>query len=539
MAVRRTVLFPSVAVGLAAAGASLAVGQPCAITPYPSPLAASALDANARYGAAVGIAGNRAIVGAPDEDGGKGAVFIHDFANGAWGSGLRLQAGDGAALDHFGAAVAVEGDWALVGAPDDDDLGVDAGAVYVYRRTIIGQFALWLQNAKLKASDTVTGDRFGAAVALKNGRAVIGAPNDSIVYFHQGSAYAFELAGTTWSQISKLTAAGGQVNENFGSVVAIDGNHALVGAPNWDNVSPSKIDSGRAAVFARITSPSLGWFLDAALVPSDPVTAGRYGSAVALEGVNAFVGASGAHNLAAAATGAAYVYKSIGIGAWQQQAKLLPAASAAGEGAGSGVALAGARALVAGANEVTVYDFAANQWTEKPQLAVPFKDFTSGVATQLGAVVAMTSTHAFVGRPSTGAGDIGTVFPYATCGGAWSVLGGGTLGTGGIPKLRGESALDDLSPFELRLKFGKPNAASILLVRLGAAGNQPFSGGVLAAFPYQLTLSLPLDANGSFALPAVLPAGLVNQSLVFQVLVPDPIANGGVALSNGLVALTP
>lgn len=123
--------LPSIAIAVASwlAATHPAHAQNGSTTPFPSGLTPAALDANARFGAAVDLDGNRAIVGAPDEDGGKGAVYIHEFDGSSWSAGLRLQPSDGVALDHFGSAVAIAGDWALVGVPDDDDFGADAGSV--------------------------------------------------------------------------------------------------------------------------------------------------------------------------------------------------------------------------------------------------------------------------------------------------------------------------------------------------------------------------------------------------------------------------
>lgn len=534
--------LPSIAIAVASwlAATHPAHAQNGSTTPFPSGLTPAALDANARFGAAVDLDGNRAIVGAPDEDGGKGAVYIHEFDGSSWSAGLRLQPSDGVALDHFGSAVAIAGDWALVGVPDDDDFGADAGSVHVYKRTLFLGSYLWLLSAKLSSIDIAAGDRFGAAVAMVNGRAVIGAPNDSIVFFHQGSAYAFELSGNTWSQLSKLTVAGSQVNENFGSAVAIDGDHIVVGGPGWDNVAPSVIDSGRAGIFIRLTNPSTGWFLDQEMKPTDLATSQRYGSSVALEGTWLMIGVPGALNLSAAATGATYVYESIGMfGAWQQRARILPPGVAVvGDLFGSGVAIAGTHAYIASKDRVLPYDRSGTVFTSKPQLAVPFPEYQSGAFAKLGNVLAVNATHLFVGRPSAGAGDKGTAFPYLVSGGSWTNLGTGTLGSGGIPRLRGEGPLEDNTPLELRLKFGKPNAPAILLVHLGVTGNQPFAGGTLFAYPIDLQISLTTNATGEIVLPSNLPPGLVSVTLNLQYLIGDSLANGGVALSNGIAALT-
>ncbi|HEY5870441.1 MAG TPA: FG-GAP repeat protein, partial [Candidatus Tectomicrobia bacterium] len=54
----------------------------------------------------------------------------------------------GSARDLFGYAVAVSGDYALVGRPDDRNQGLRTGAAYVYKR----QQGHWVQVAKLLAN---------------------------------------------------------------------------------------------------------------------------------------------------------------------------------------------------------------------------------------------------------------------------------------------------------------------------------------------------------------------------------------------------
>ena len=47
----------------------------------------------------------------------------------------KLIASDAAANDRFGAAVAIDGDTAIVGALDDDDAGTNSGTAYVFVRS--------------------------------------------------------------------------------------------------------------------------------------------------------------------------------------------------------------------------------------------------------------------------------------------------------------------------------------------------------------------------------------------------------------------
>ena len=86
-------------------------------------------------GAAVSIDGDRVAIGAP---GGAGSAFVFRRVPGApetWVVENRIDAGDGAPGDAFGAAVAIDGDHVLAGAPMVDAAGADSGAGYLVSLT--------------------------------------------------------------------------------------------------------------------------------------------------------------------------------------------------------------------------------------------------------------------------------------------------------------------------------------------------------------------------------------------------------------------
>ena len=70
-----------------------------------------------------------------------------------------------------------------------------------------------------------------------------------------GSAYLFSRAGTTWSQLQKLTASDGAAGDAFGRVVSISGKQAVVGAPE-DNDRGA--DSGSVYTFKCQNNPQAG-----------------------------------------------------------------------------------------------------------------------------------------------------------------------------------------------------------------------------------------------------------------------------------------
>src|SRR5688500_10438727 len=83
----------------------------------------------------------------------------------------KLVATDGAENDYLGWDVDVDGDTAVVGGVQEES--ESPGIVYVFTRS--GDS--WTQTARLQATDTQVGDRFGQSVAIDGDTIVVGAPN--------------------------------------------------------------------------------------------------------------------------------------------------------------------------------------------------------------------------------------------------------------------------------------------------------------------------------------------------------------------------
>jgi hypothetical protein len=107
----------------------------------------------------------------------------------------KLVASDGELNDRFG-RVALQGDTALVGCYNDDELAVGAGSVYVYTRTPSG----WVEEPKIFAVGGAAHDWFGRELALDGDTALIGASRDDTSGTGiTGAAYVFTRTGTAWT----------------------------------------------------------------------------------------------------------------------------------------------------------------------------------------------------------------------------------------------------------------------------------------------------------------------------------------------------
>ncbi len=299
-------------------------------------LKASNPDAGDGFGSVVDADSGRVIVGAELEDGGASGVDGDGTSNalggagaaylfgrngaGTWVQQAYLKASDPDAGDRFGAAVAISGDLAAVGAPledsaatgvdgdDGDDSRAAAGAVYLFRRDADGD---WSPLAYLKASNTDAGDRFGAAVAVDGDLVAVGAPGEDSAATGvggdqaddsldaPGAVYVFERgASGGWTQIAYLKASNTGSQDNFGSSVALRGNTLAVGAPgensaatgvDGEQLDESALNAGALYVFERAATG--GWSQIAYLKASNSDPGDAFGTAVALDGDTVAAGA--------------------------------------------------------------------------------------------------------------------------------------------------------------------------------------------------------------------------------------------------------
>ena len=112
--------------------------------------------------------------------------------------------------------------------------------------------ATWTETAKLTASDGAAGDLFGISVSLSADRALVGAFRDDDNGSDSGSAYVFELMGSSWTETAKLTASDRAANDRFGVSVSLFGDRALVGALAGDD---NGNNSGAAYIFVANQPP--------------------------------------------------------------------------------------------------------------------------------------------------------------------------------------------------------------------------------------------------------------------------------------------
>ena len=269
-------------------------------------LAASDGEVGDGFGTALAVSGTTLMVGAPGRDEGRGGVYLfHRDGTGAWTEAAVLSIAGGAAGDSLGAALALEDDGALVGSSRHAG---GAGAVYAFGRGDMG----WTLQAKLAPSDGQPADRFGVAVSLDGDRALIGAVGRQGT---AGRAYVFRhdrLAGS-WIEEAKIQTADAGAGAAFGARLALDGDYALISAPQLENSS--------GAVFAFRREGSGPWVQQSRIVPAEASPTVLFGFAVVLDGPEAWIGAPGTSGL----KGTVYRVRRDASGGWGTPSPVAPA----------------------------------------------------------------------------------------------------------------------------------------------------------------------------------------------------------------------
>jgi hypothetical protein len=345
------------------------------------------------FGISVAVGSGRIVVGATaDDDLGTDSGSAYIFN--LFGTQLaKIKASDGAASDFFGDDVSIGSGRIVVGSPGDDDLGTDSGSAYIFN--LFGT-----QLAKIKASDGAVDNYFGDSVAVGSGRIVVGATGSPFLPAIPGYAYIFDLSG---NQLAKILASDGATGDNFGISVAIGCGRIVVGASGDDD---SGSNSGSAYIL------DLNGNQLAKIKASDGAASDNFGSSVAIGSGRIVVGASGDDDLGSN-SGSAYIFDLNGT----QLAKIKASDGAANDNFGNHVAIGSGRIVVCStfdddpinSGSAYIFDLNGNQLTK----IVASDGATSDL---FGSSVAIGSGRIVIGALSgDGSGsDFGAAYIYTT-----------------------------------------------------------------------------------------------------------------------------
>jgi hypothetical protein len=187
--------------------------------------------------------------------------------------------------DFFGAAVAIDGDRAVVGAPSEDACGDNSGAAYVFDRDV--RTGLWHKAARLSEPSCRPGALFGRSVATTEGAVFIAAGGEFFAEDHGATIHVFVEQERDWLHETELRPPSGDAPGLFATTIDADAGRLLA-------VSSGDFAGGfhgAGYVFERL--PDSGWSLSHEIRPAIMPRSATYGRVGAIRGDRIIIGAAG------------------------------------------------------------------------------------------------------------------------------------------------------------------------------------------------------------------------------------------------------
>jgi ferredoxin len=177
------------------------------------------------FGTAVAMVPDHIVVGAPYTEvslQSTGSCYVFRRVGSAWQQEAALAPAVDVLQDRFGSSVAISGDLIGVGA---SEYLIGPGAAYTFRH----DGSAWQEEAKLASASVSPQAQFGAAIAVDGQTLVVGAPDDTDNHpSGSGSVLVFERTGANWVEQPKLMASDVLSQPGFGSSVAVQGRDLAV-----------------------------------------------------------------------------------------------------------------------------------------------------------------------------------------------------------------------------------------------------------------------------------------------------------------------
>ncbi|MEZ5405823.1 MAG: hypothetical protein R3F23_06520 [Verrucomicrobiia bacterium] len=249
------------------------------------------------FGTTVAVEGSYAVMGCQYMKSGRGVAYVFKReANNQWVQQAKLEPSDNnkQLQKWYGSAVAISSNWLAVGAISDDEKDFWAGATYLYEK----QNNSWVFRKKITSPEPQEEGFFGGAVALSDDLLAVGAYGQNIkvdggVAPAAGTVYMYVRSGTEWNLEKQLVASDKKGVDHFGKAVALKNNRVIVGAPDKNFQENGKFTSGAGAAYVyrrRKIFNSILWLEEDKLSAFKPYQGAEFGDAVSINGDWAAVG---------------------------------------------------------------------------------------------------------------------------------------------------------------------------------------------------------------------------------------------------------
>ena len=295
-------------------------------------------DFNDYFGKSISLYGEwLAISSVYDNDNGNksGSVYIYHLSNNYWIEYSKIVPIDGLPYDRFGYCLDIYANTLAVGSVFDDDLGENAGSVYIYsldnnewvfsqkiyaninnddnnfgiklsiyddivavssinadvdylNQGLVDIFSLhsdgiWSYDQTILSLSPNNYDYFGISIDVYKNIIAVGAYFDDQINNNSGAVYLYEKISNNWIPIDNITSIDAYANDNFGLSLSVYDDWLVVGSIDDDN----GINSGSAYIYHKENDE---YIEKIKILPSDGSEYDEFSSSIYLNENNLIVG---------------------------------------------------------------------------------------------------------------------------------------------------------------------------------------------------------------------------------------------------------
>ena len=193
---------------------------------------------------------------------GQSVVYLFEWQNDT-GNFVQTDQLEPEVQGRFFSSIELEGEWLALGTSQSK--GFD-GRVHLFQRNSEGD---WVSKEVLGEPENVSGSNYGSAIAMNQGHLLVGAPGacSAYLYHYQDDKWGFDV-----------TLPCGELGEEsaYGAELDLVGDHVAVGAP-WYNSG-----AGAVMVWRRGHGDEAGWAESKILTPTNQASRQFFGAQIAI-----------------------------------------------------------------------------------------------------------------------------------------------------------------------------------------------------------------------------------------------------------------
>lgn len=234
------------------------------------------------FGTSLKLYKSTLLVGAPNDMGLSGSVYIYKFNGSVWMEDQKLTPEKSVPYQMFGNALDIGAGYALIGSVSSGLTGRASGLVYMYTITP----GKWKEETILSSPDFNENDLFGASITIvRDDMFLISAPRGHGSVSNSGVVYPFEKTNNTWIAGKKIYSPNGKTNGLFGCATSYSKNRLLIGA--MQEIADT-LNSGAAYIFKLEKSNT--WTFKHRVTAASPRNQDYFGMSVLMHNETAIIG---------------------------------------------------------------------------------------------------------------------------------------------------------------------------------------------------------------------------------------------------------